>query len=154
MNSSSEQVDALPATIQETERLGRSVFSRTVARRAKSGRVLPKVFTVAGSISVDRLSYASPEAMAEIGRERGLGRKHPRNFFGWAVLTAGRVREVGGYAEATPRAENPYHADIRFREDSALDETRRQMEVKWQAKELADRSTWLEAPPAAAMRSA
>lgn len=137
----------LPTGILETERLGRSVFSSTVARRARSGRVLPKVFTVRGPISVDRLSYANREVMAEIGRRRGLEREPRKHFFGWAVLTAGRAREVGGRVEATPRAGNRYHADIRFREDSALDEARRRSQAKSRAKELADRSTWWEAPP-------
>ena len=128
------------------EALGRSVVSSKYARRAMgSGAIHPWVFLErldAPSVSMDRLDHASSGVMVEVGRKRAAARTPTRHFWGWAVLPVHRAATEGRTVEATPREDNPYHVDIvlNLREE----ETREQQ--RFHAVDLAERSTWREAP--------
>ena len=121
------------------ENLGRRVFSRRTAERARRGRVLPHVFLADSTrISVDRLSVAPPGEIAGLAREVSTNRPGP--FQGWAVVACGRARGSERQVVSSPQDDNPYHGDIRL---PALAEGNREVQVR-HAQELAAASSWRE----------
>lgn len=128
------------------EALGRSIVSSKYGRRARrSGEIHPWVFLErldAPSVSVDRLDHAPPAAMAEVGRKRAAARTPTRHFWGWAVLPVHGAATEGRTVEATPREENPYHADIVLH----LGDEEKRDQQRFHATDLAQQSTWREAP--------
>lgn len=60
---------------------------------------------------MDRLSLTEADAAATKAATAAQ-REPPRNFYGWAVVTAGKVAYAGCEVEASPLPENLYHADI------------------------------------------
>ena len=132
-----------PQKIEDAEELGRGVFSRRNAERARRSRVPFRAFLEKQGetkISVDRLSAAPPEEVAGIAS--AVGEKRGAPFYGWAFLTASRARENGREAVASPIADNPHHADIVLPQAAAEDRE----EQKRHAQELADASSWRERP--------
>ena len=127
------------------EKLGRTVFSRRRAKRARmKGIIDMDIFLEreeADSISVDRMDHAPPIELAELAKQRGQDRTPPRNFYGWAVLTVGDARRNGRTVEPTPRPGNFYHADVFL---NITQEERRRVQIQ-HANELAAHSEWLEA---------
>ena len=135
-----------PGPISAWEELGRCVFSRSQRRNASKNRTPLEVFLEKEGemrISVDRLSCA-PEAEAIANARRvGKERDPPRNFYGWAVVSVEKVREVGCDAtEFPPVPNNPYHADILL-PDSSTNAREAQMHF---ASALAGKSTWRDCP--------
>ncbi len=137
--------EKVPENIGQDEELGRSVFSRRRARRARRSRVPADVFLEKEGepkISVDRLSIASPDEATEIAEAVAAKRNANATFYGWAFLTASRTRENGREALASPLESNPYHADIVLPEAAVEDREEQQRH----ALELADASDWRESP--------
>ena len=145
MNPGPRSIQAPPAELDANEDLGRAVFSRQRCDRARKGNVDFDVFLEreqAESISVDRMDHATYDELAEWARERGRGRKPPKQFYGWAVLKVQAAAEDGRTVEATPTQPNRCHADIHLNVKG--EERRRQQ--KGHAVALADKSRWEDAP--------
>ena len=132
----------VPHRIRDGESLGRGVFSRRNVRRA---RVLYRVFLEragVAEISVDRLDHAPPAEAVAIADGNATGRS--ATFYGWAVVTAQKANANGRQVKASPKLDNPYHADIVLPDLSVED----QDEQIRHAQELADNSSWRERPSA------
>ena len=123
------------------EHLGRGVFSRRDAERARRGKVRLNVFLEREGnprLSVDRLDVApAAEAVAVAGR---VAAARGKPFCGWAVVTAAAAARNGRQVEATPQLDNPCHADIVLPRPAVEDRE----EQKRHAQELADASVWRE----------
>ena len=95
---------------------GRCVFSSSHRRKAaNTGKVPYQAFLEKAGvreISVDRLNCTTPDKSAANGRRVGEQRDPPLNFYGWAVVSTERVRNVGCNVVDSPLPGNPYHADI------------------------------------------
>lgn len=133
-----------PENIGQDEELGRGVFSRRRARRAQRSRVPADVFLEKEGepkISVDRLSLAPMDKAVEIAEDVASNRPNA-TFCGWAFLTASSARENEREAVASPKENNPYHADIVLPQAAVEDRE----EQKRHALELADASSWRERP--------
>ena len=128
-----------------SESLGRGVFSRRNASRARrSSRIPKRVFLErkgVTEISVDRLDLM-PEVKA-VEMARAVADNRDANFYGWAVLITERACRSSRRVKASPTAGNPYHADI-ILPDSAVEDYEEQVR---HAQELADDSRWKESPP-------
>ena len=133
-----------PPPINESEELGRGVFSSRDARAAERGQIRATVFLErpeVREISVDRLTLAPLDEAVAIADAVAAGREGNRSFYGWAVMTAAEVIGVGCAVVASPLQWNLYHADIVLPEP-AVDE----WEQRQYALELAARAIWLGRP--------
>lgn len=129
------------SVIAPEEELGRGVFSRRSADRARRSRVPFKVFLekpTRTDISVDRLSVAPSDQAVAIARK--VGEARGATFYGWAVVTARHANGSGRHVTASPIVGDPYHANICLPETAAEDRE----EQKRHAQELADASCWRE----------
>lgn len=128
-----------------SESLGRGVFSRRSASRARRSSAIPKrVFLErkgVTEISVDRLDLMSEVEAVEMAR--AVADNRDAKFYGWAVLVTERACRSSRRVRASPTAENPYHADIVL-PDSVGEDYEEQVR---HAQELADDSRWQESPP-------
>ena len=135
---------SVPATVAPDEALGRCVFSSREARRGRRrGKVRFNVFLERPGIqdlSVDRLDRASVEEATGLG-ERAATRRQ-QTFYGWGVVSAERAVDNGRSVAATPRPDNPFHADIVL-PDRAVS---KREEQKVHAQQLADLSSWRASP--------
>ena len=137
--------ELLPA-LRKTENIGRSVFSRRAARRARNGTIIHKVFLEsleADSISVDRMDHATRGDLAALSRQTGQNRTPPQDFYGWAVLTVDAAASNRRTVRATPNEFNIYHADIFL--NLRDDKERRDGQIQ-HANELATLAKWWDAP--------
>ena len=129
------------------ENLGRSVYSRRSAKKARQPQPIPEAFLVSRSddkISTDRLDHAHRTKMAEIASKRGHERRDgPREFHGWAIVTVNDASANGRWVMESPLDDNPYHSDI-YMELPEGDE-RRDMQ-KEHSVNLAANATWEDAP--------
>ena len=103
----------LASELGSAEDLGRSVFSRKNGDRARRGKTPHHMFLEREGeveISVDRLNFAPAVGMAEIADDVAANRN--ATFYGWAVVVEELARGNGRRAIATPKPNNPYHADI------------------------------------------
>ena len=133
----------LPA-LEDSEDIGRSVFSSRDARRARNGRVVPGVFLErpeVDSISVDRMNHAPLPVLADLSKERGRSRE--KDFYGWATLTVSDAASNGRTVEATPTDVNIHHADIVLH---LSDDNERRDQQKQHANELAALAQWRDVP--------
>lgn len=99
--------------IDDDDLLGREMFSKRRVRKAERGLIDPSIFEPPrdkDTLSVDRLDLAPDEKMAEIGDMNGSSQGKP--FFGWAQVIVRNARARGREVLASPRLDNPYHADI------------------------------------------
>ena len=138
---------SLPQSISPNETLGRGVFSSRYARQAKNGKTHFRVFLERWgevNISVDRLDFAEPEAMATLGDKVAVGRNvdHKVTFYGWAVIDPKDAGSNGRQVVATPQPDNPHHADIILPNSATTDRD----EQFRHAQELAAASRWRERP--------
>ena len=137
--------ELLPA-LRKTENIGRSVFSRRAARRARKGIIIHEVFLESlevDSISVDRMDHATRGDLAALSIQTGQNRTPPRDFHGWAVLTVDAAAANGRTVKATPDGFNRYHADIFL---NLRDDKERRDGQKQHANELATLAKWWDAP--------
>ena len=121
-------------------------MARRAEKRARTkGVIIRDVFLEAeqaSSVSVDRMDHATLHDMAVLGRARARNRTPPRQLRGWAIIAVRDAASNGRTVEATPRADNLYHADIFL--NVAGGELRDRQ--KQHATELAARSRWLGLP--------
>ena len=115
-----------PSHVTETEELGRGVFSSQQARLSRQNSVPASVFRERDGhreISVDRLSLASVDQAVKNGDAISKTRGPNRTFYGWAVIPAIDMRNIGCDVEAAPLADgtNPYHANIILPEAAIAD---------------------------------
>ena len=144
MTAQATPEEETPPPINESEDLGRGVFSRRDARAAERGQIRATVFLErpgAREMSVDRLTLSPSNEAVAIADAAAAGREGNRSFYGWAVITVAEVIGVGCVVVASPLQWNPYHADIVLPE-SAVDE----WEQRQYALELAARARWLGRP--------
>ncbi len=129
----------LTGTIAPGEILGRGVFSSRHRDRARRARVPFHVFLERAGVarlSVDRLDAASPDAAVRIAEQVAAARR--ATFYGWAIVIAEKAGADARQVIATPRPNNPYHADIVL-PDIAVEDREEQ---KRHAQQLADSSRW------------
>lgn len=121
--------------IEDDDLLGRAIFSRKKARKARNGNVDFRDFFKPGSnkISVDRFGFCSDEKLTDIQDENAKSRHGL--FCGWLQMTVSIARGVKKtrIVKASPEVgKNLYHADIILPDNVKDDDKRRQ-----HAKELA-----------------
>lgn len=145
---SSVPAPEIPAVIDRSDTLGREESSESTAKKVYRNRHLKsrggpsvqrfKPPTNSNKISVNRLGFSTDAEMAEIGvRHAAAWRK---SFWGWYVLYAGDVEEVGCTVEPSPALDNQYHADIVV--PVALDAKERREELIEYARDLAYRASF------------
>ena len=147
MNTRSGSIQGPPAELDANEDLSRAAFDRKIRNRALKGVINHRVFLEserAESISVDRMDHASIDELAAWSRERARKRGANRRFYGWAVLKVRDAEKDGRNVAATPRQQNPCHADI-FLNITATGEERRHRQEE-HALQLAEHSRWRDAP--------
>ena len=136
--------------LTDNERLGRSVFSRRLSKRAQNSGQIPRdVFLEsrgAESISVDRMDRALASEMASLAEDRARDRIPSKNFHGWAIITVLSASTNGRTVEATPTADNVYHTDIFLNIDENIVGKERRDEQKQHAVQLAACSEWQDRP--------
>ena len=141
----------VPHQVHREENLGRGVFSSSHARRAQRTKPPKHVFLERDGvteISVDRLDHATPAEAVAIADGNATGRSAAGRivtFYGWAVVTAWKADANERRVRASPKLDNPYHADIVLPDIAAED----QDEKIRHAQELADNSSWRGRPPSA-----
>ena len=127
--------------VEAEENLGRGIFSSKYAKRAQSGIMPYNVFLHrkgVACLSVDRLNKTTLTKATDIADSNATLRDG--NFYGWAVITVEKAQESGRAVQATPRPNNPFHADIVL-PDSAIESWDEQ---KSHAHELAEEASWRE----------
>lgn len=146
MTSPDANPSSNPGPVSEWEELGRGVFSSTHRRRAANNSTPPlEIFLERKGerkISVDRLSVAPLAAVVANAKRIAEKRDPPRNFYGWAVITAEKIRVAGCGVVDSPLPDNPYHAEIEL-PDHAVESRDAQMEY---ASKLAAMSQWRPCP--------
>ena len=129
------------------ESLGRSVYSRRRANKARKAKPTPEEFLVRlddDRISVDRMDHAERREMARLANIRGQGRDNgSKDLQGWAILSVNDAATNGRTVEASPLQENQYHADICL---DLPDSDERRDKQKEHSVDLAARASW-EDPP-------
>ncbi len=115
-----------PLTVIFEENLGRELNTKSLFA-ATTGRVRPNAFIPpkdSKDISVTRLSIILRALAIEIANRRAATLKSSQSFYGFAVLGATDVRDVGAQVKGTPHMRNPFHADIMLPPDSERDKVR------------------------------
>ena len=138
----------MPAVIDRIDTLGREESSESTAKkvyrnRHSKSRGGPSVQRFkppknSNKLSVNRLGYASEAEMSEIGVRHAAERG--KSFWGWYVLHAGDVKDVGCTVEPSPALDNQYHADIVI--PVALDAKERREDLIEYARDLAYRASF------------
>ena len=129
----------LPDRIHPAENLGRGIFSSRQAKRARRTKPPKHVFLEregVTEISVDRLDRAPPSWVVVIADSNAAARG--ATFYGWAVVAARKAAANGRQVQASPKPDNPYHADIVLPALAAQDQDERIRH----AQELADNASW------------
>lgn len=91
------------------------MFSSRDAKRAARNKIPTSVFHEKPGVrclSSDRLTIAPRQKAIQIAESVGEGRCPPRSFYGWAVVVAEKAEACGRQVVASPKLDNPYHADI------------------------------------------
>lgn len=134
----------IPNEVHPSEKLGREVFSSRRAKRANRGTISADIFRVPAGvtqISVDRLDRAPSAAAVAIAEKNAAARK--QKFFGWVVISERKATTSERRVKASPKPDNPYHADIVLPDIVKEDPDERTRH----AQELADSSSWRACPP-------
>ncbi len=145
MTTANADLNGRPGPVEDDEELGRSVFSGRQSRTAANSGVPFHVFLErAGEreISVDRLTLAPLAEVTANAIGVAAQRNPPRNFYGWAVVGSGQVRQAGYEVRDSPLPDNRYHADIVL-PDNAFENADVQRQC---AIELAGMSRWHPVP--------
>ena len=137
------------ADLRDDERLGRRVFSR---RQQGDRRLRWRAFYdwKARSLSVDCLDRAALAELVELGTRAAESRAGARAFYGWLAIMVAAARLHGRTVRATPRPDNPFHADIDLPGVPGTDEERKTRARK-HAQLLAEQASF--APTTSAARS-
>ena len=141
--------EGTPDSIAKGNRLGREERSQSDAKRSfrrlkREGKARVPVSKFkppknSNEISVNRMGLVPVAKMAELGmRNASLSGKL---FWGWYILTAEDIEEVGCSVKPSPSDDNPYHADIVI--PVALDTEERRDDIIEYATGLAYHSTFL-----------
>ena len=131
----------IPNEVGAKENLGRGIFSSSRRDRARRGNIPFHTFLERPGkqeISVDRLDHAPEIEAIKIASDVAAARN--AKFDGWAVVVTKLVCTNGRIVNATPRGDNPYHADIVLPPPADQDRE----EQKQHAKDLADMAEWRE----------
>ena len=128
--------------VVSTETILRGVFSKNHFASTK-GRVKYNAFLERKGVrflSVDRADNAQRDELARLGQQRATERS--RTFYGWGKLSVADAEsaDVGVVVRASPKADNPHHADIVL--PRAAGRSRQQVAVR-----LARTSKWRPWPP-------
>lgn len=125
--------------LRNEDPLGRRVFSERRARKAANDKIVPDIFIQkdADSLSSDRLDHAPDVEMAMIADSTS---NQPKGIQGWATVTVANAGQSGRSVIATPRLDNPYHADIELNLPDS--EERRKHESRQHAGKLAAVARW------------
>jgi len=118
--------------IKDDDLLGRAIFSRRKAKKARNGNIDFRDFFKRGSnkISVDRFGFCSDKKLTDIQDENAKSRFGP--FYGWLQMTVNTARGIKKtrVVRASPEVgKNPYHADI-ILPDNVKDDDRRILHAK------------------------
>ena len=139
----------LPAVIDSDDSLGRGVFSDRDRKKMERGERPREIFLPSRgehTISVDRMMDGRERELAKIGDENARRRDPNRSFYGWAVVKARDAEEKGEKrgrkVVASPKPENPFHADIVLPQQDALDRE----DQKAHALDLANFAEWQSRP--------
>ena len=132
----------VPESIEDTDLLGRAIFSSKEAKKANSGKIRSNVFTekLNKNISVDRFGFCPDKELTNIQDKNAESRsteKDRRSFYGWASLKAFDARKQNRKIKPTPLNNNPYHADIILPEDVRMRDDQILHAIK-----LAEKSSW------------
>ena len=143
-----ELVKEVLDSIQADEKLGREEWSGSAARKTfrkrnnEGGGWAPvskfKPPKDSNEISVNRMGFSPDERMARIGVHNA--KLSGKAFWGWYILSASDVKEVGCEVRASPLLDNPYHADIMI--PVALDAEDRRLQLIEFARDLAYYATF------------
>lgn len=137
------------ADLPGNEELGRYVLEKSHAKRGEKRNIIhPDVFTErpkTPEVSVDRMIRPDRE-MARFGHAEAAKRSEStgaiRTFYGWAVLAVAAAQNKQRKVRASPKDNNPCHADICLPKDCADDWDLQ----KEHATELAGASVWKAVP--------
>ena len=107
--------------IDRSERIGRGVFSNSVARKLRERRALNwrkvrGLFSPAPgelTVSADRLDAADCVALTALHDANARARaQQPSRFHGWFACKASAFTNRKGTVVPSPTADNPYHCDV------------------------------------------
>ena len=105
------------------DQLGRRAKFRSNADRAqRTGRVHASVFEPPkgrNDISVDRLGVDSDDEIGVVAKIADA--EFNGKFYGWYMLTVRDVERAACSVRLSPTASNPYHADILYPENEAVE---------------------------------
>ena len=135
----------IPSVISDQEKLARSIFSKSIARRAPN-RIIHNLFLEKKgekTISVDRFDVAPViDELVGIGDKIAENRNKEAFLYGWAVITAEKASDSERKVLYSPQPENPYHADIILPDEVV----KNREEQKMHAQQLADNAIWHKRP--------
>ena len=105
----------LPTYVDNPEKIVKVIFSPL---NVKSDKKSIKSNTYRGpagkdEVSVLRLDYCTPTFCKKLGKEIEKP-KEKKAYFGFSLLTAKKIRNVGADVEYTPKEDNVFHADIKI----------------------------------------
>lgn len=107
--------------IDGSERIGRGVFSSSVARKLRERRALNwrkvrGLFSPASgerTVSADRLDAADCVALTALHDSNARARaQQPSRFHGWFACKVSAFTNRNGTVAPSPTADNPYHCDV------------------------------------------
>lgn len=139
----------LAQTIHRRDGLWRAAYSSRVVGGVQQRSVIRVKSAFMGPIakwcrSTDRLDGVDLRTMVPRFELEAARRPDCRGFYGWLVVTAGCIEDANCKAVASPKPDNPYHADIFF--PAAHDKGSREA-MKQCALDLARCSGWMDRPP-------
>lgn len=105
----------LPQEIDDSEKIVRAIFSPINIKISNNKQsIKPNAYrTPPGKdeVSVMRQDYCSPTFCKQYAK-KSHDPKNRRTYFGFGLLTAGKIRSVDANVVYTPKVDNDYHADI------------------------------------------
>ena len=124
--------------------LARAVIRSGEARQSRKDNIPASIFMREADpeLSTDRITRMTDEQAVEQGEHIAKTAGADRNFYGWAVISVPRVKDVNLTAIKSPLLGHKWHADILFSADAVADSTKHTQ----LAGELARRADWKERP--------
>ncbi len=105
----------LPTDVDNPEKIVKAIFSPLNVKSDKESIKSNTYRSPAGKdeVSVMRLDYCSPSFCKKHGK-RIQKPKEKKTYFGFSLLTAEKIRNVGANVDYTPKEHNDFHADIKI----------------------------------------